>query len=152
LTNPNVIAIDANFTDDLSSAGLVVSPTPGVTNTCGGSVTAAAGATSVAFSNASLAVGSCTITVKVRASSDGVKNNSVTINSTAAGTGNTSSASLTVVNPPTIGKVFGAATIPVGGATSLTFTISNSNTSTALSGVAFTDTLPVGLAVTSPNN
>src|SRR5262249_19231366 len=46
---------------------------------------------------------------------------------------------------PTIAKAFGAASIPVGGATTLTFTVANPNASEALSGIKFTDTMPSGL-------
>jgi hypothetical protein len=52
--------------------------------------------------------------------------------------------------PPTISKTFGAASIPVGGSTSLTFTITNPN-SFSLSGISFSDTLPAGLVVATPN-
>jgi len=58
VNNPNVIAVDASFTDTLP-AGLVVAATPGVTNTCGGTVTAVAGSGSVSFSNGSLPIGAC---------------------------------------------------------------------------------------------
>ncbi len=152
VTNPNVIAVDASFTDTLP-AGLVVAATPGVTNTCGGTVTAVAGSGSISFSNASLPVGACSITVKVSSATDNVYNNTVTINSTAAGTGalSTSSASLTVINPPTIAKAFGAATIPLNGTTSLTFTLSSTNANLTLNGVAFTDNLPAGLVVATPS-
>jgi uncharacterized repeat protein (TIGR01451 family) len=152
VNNPNVIAVDASFTDTLP-AGLVVAATPGVTNTCGGTVTATAGSGSISFSNASLPVGACTITVKVSSPADGVFNNTVTINSTAAGTGaqSTSSATLTVINPPSITKAFGAATVPLNGTTSLTFTITNSNVNSALNGLAFTDSLPAGLVVATPS-
>ncbi len=151
ITNPNTIAIDANFTDSLP-AGLVVSPIPSVTNPCGGSVTAVAGASSVSFSNASLSVGACGISVNVRGTPDGVKSNSVTIDSAVAGTGNTASASLTIVSPPSIAKGFGAATIPINGATSLTFAIASSNVNITLTGVAFADALPAGLIVGTPSN
>src|SRR6185312_8040298 len=116
VTNPNPVAVDASFTDTLP-AGLIVAATPGVTNTCGGTVTATAGSGSIAFSNASLPVGACSITVKVSSATDGTFNNSVTINSSAAGTGaqSTSSATLTVINPPSITKAFGAATLPLNG-------------------------------------
>jgi hypothetical protein len=53
--------------------------------------------------------------------------------------------------PPTISKAFGAASIAILGTTSLTFTIANPSSSTALTGVAFSDTLPVGLVVATPN-
>ncbi|HEU4416959.1 MAG TPA: VCBS repeat-containing protein, partial [Candidatus Angelobacter sp.] len=151
--NPNVIAVDASFTDTLP-AGLVVAATPGVTNSCGGTVTATAGSGSVSFSNASLPVGACTITVNVSSAVDNVYSNSVTINSTAAGTGalSTSSANLTVINPPSIAKAFGAATIPLNGITSLTFTVSSSNANLTLNGVAFTDNLPPGLVIATPGN
>jgi uncharacterized repeat protein (TIGR01451 family) len=153
VNNPNVIAVDASFTDTLP-AGLVVAATPTITNTCGGTVTAVAGAGSVSFSNASLPVGACTISVHVSSATDNVYANSVTINSTAAGTGalSTSSANLTVINPPTIAKAFGAATIPLNGTTSLSFNIHSTNVNLTLSGIAFTDNLPAGLVVASPSN
>ena len=153
VNNPNVIAVDASFTDTLP-AGLVVAATPGVTNTCGGTVTAVAGSGSISFSNASLPVGACTITVKVSSATDNIYSNTVTINSTAAGTGaqSTSSANLTVINPPSITKAFGAATIPLNGTTSLTFTLSSSDANLTLNGVAFTDSLPSGLVVATPGN
>jgi probable HAF family extracellular repeat protein len=54
------------------------------------------------------------------------------------------------VAPPTIAKAFGAASIPFFTNTTLTFTLQNPN-STSLSGVAFTDPLPAGLIVATPN-
>src|SRR5207245_926249 len=83
--------------------------------------------------------------------SSGIKSNSVQVTSTEGGTGNTSNASLTVVAPPTVSKAFGAGSIPLNGSTSLSFTITNPNTASALSGVAFADTLPAGLVVSTPN-
>ena len=49
-------------------------------------------------------------------------------------------------NPPTITKAFAPSTIAVGGASTLTFTLTNPNAS-ALSGVKFLDTLPAGVQV-----
>src|SRR5258708_6468908 len=55
------------------------------------------------------------------------------------------------VSPPSIATAFGAASIPLNGATAFTFTISNPNGATSLTGVAFSDTLPSGLVVSTPN-
>ena len=59
------------------------------------------------------------------------------------GTGN--DVTLTAIGPPTIAKAFGAPSILVNGTTTLTFTLTNPNAGTALTGVGFTDTLPAGL-------
>jgi arabinogalactan endo-1,4-beta-galactosidase len=53
--------------------------------------------------------------------------------------------------PPTISKSFGVANVALSGTTSLTFALSNPNTGTSLAGIGFTDTLPAGLAVSTPN-
>ena len=54
------------------------------------------------------------------------------------------------VAPPSIAKVFGAAAIELFGGTRLTFTLNNPN-ATALTGIGFTDPLPAGLIVATPN-
>jgi hypothetical protein len=59
---------------------------------------------------------------------------------------------LVVASPATISKAFGLLAIPAGSSTSLTFTITNPNTVASLSGVAFSDTLPSGLLVATPND
>ncbi len=152
LNNPNTIAIDANFTDTLP-AGLTVASTPNVVNTCGGTVTATAGTGTISFTNATWAGGACTISVDLTApGTDGVLSNNVTLNSTAAGNSTQASANLTVIAPPAIAKAFGALTIPLGTTTSLTFTLSSSNSSLTLNGVSFTDSLPAGLVVASTPN
>src|SRR6185312_7027393 len=133
-------------------AGMVVAPTPSLTSSCGGTATATAGSSTVSLSGGTLASsGSCTVSVNVTDTTAGVKNNSVTISSTEGGPGNTSNASITVIAAPVITKAFGAGSIPLNGSTSLSFTIQNSNTTTAITGVAFADTLPVGLVISTPN-
>ena len=109
-----------------------------------GSVTAADSSTS-ANGVATLTVtgnqgGPVTITASATASTGAL----------VAGTGNP--ITFTVVGPPTISKSFGTASIPVNGTTSLSFTITNPAANTvSLSGIAFSDTLPAGTIVATPN-
>jgi arabinogalactan endo-1,4-beta-galactosidase len=53
--------------------------------------------------------------------------------------------------PPTISKAFGAASVALNAATTLTFALSNPNAGSSLSGVGFTDALPAGLVISTPN-
>jgi len=46
---------------------------------------------------------------------------------------------------------FAVAEVALKGTSSLTFTLSNPNTGTSLSGIGFTDTMPAGLMVATPN-
>jgi hypothetical protein len=52
---------------------------------------------------------------------------------------------------PLIGKTFGAASIPLNGTTSLTFTVSNPSPNATLGGVYFNDSMPSGIVVANPN-
>jgi hypothetical protein len=139
------------FTDNLPG-GIQVATTAGLSNTCGGTATAAPGSGLISLTAGTLgANASCSISVGLQAVSLGVENNSVSITSTEAGNGNASQATITVIGPPTISKVFGAATIFQNNNTSLTFNLTNPNTTVALTGVRFTDILPAGLVVSLPN-
>jgi hypothetical protein len=146
ITNPVINTISLTgiaFTDTLP-AGLVVATPNGLTGSCGGgTIAATAGSGAVTLAGATLASNvSCTFNVNVRGTTAGVQNNSVQVTATESGPGNTSNASITVVAPPVIIKAFGVASIPLNGTTSLTFTIQNNSTTTTLTGVGFTDTLP----------
>jgi uncharacterized repeat protein (TIGR01451 family) len=155
LSNPNAgtSLTGVGFTDTLPS-GLVVSTPNGLIGTCGGGTIAdVAGSGNVTLSAATLlATASCTFSVSVTGTTAGTKNNTTNATSTEGGTSTTASASLVVEAPPSISKAFGAAGIPLNGTTSLTFTITNPGANAAaLAGVAFTDTLPVGMVVATPN-
>ncbi|HJX27188.1 MAG TPA: hypothetical protein VJ885_04700, partial [Thermoanaerobaculia bacterium] len=60
--------------------------------------------------------------------------------------------SVVTVSAPNIAKSFSPNPIAVGGVSTLTFTITNPNAGTALTGVAFTDTFPAGLQVAATPN
>ena len=53
--------------------------------------------------------------------------------------------------PPTISKAFGAVSVALNGTTTLTFNLSNPNTTLSLSGIGFNDNLPAGQVVGTPN-
>jgi outer membrane protein W len=55
------------------------------------------------------------------------------------------------LSPVTISKSFGAGSIPLGGTTSLSFTISNATGPGFSTNIAFTDNLPAGLVVATPS-
>jgi hypothetical protein len=157
ITNPNNASslTGVGFTDTLP-AGVVVSTPNALTGTCGGgTITATAASGSVSLSGATLASSaSCTFSVSVTANTAGTKNNVTgAVTSAEGGPGNTASATLTVagISAPTITKAFAPTSIVVGGSSTLSFTITNSNAATAFTGVAFTDTLPAGVVVSTPN-
>lgn len=108
-----------------------------------GSSSVSAGVGSISLSN--LAAGSYPVSAVYQDSSN-----------TYAGSASLSTRKLLVIpvqlDPPQIAQAFGVPSIPLNGVTSLTFSISNPNSSSALSGVAFTDNFPSGLAVALPNN
>lgn len=145
------------FTDSLPS-GLSVAATPGMSTTCSGSPSWTTSAGTLTFGNptsASLAGGSsCTATVNITATTTGPHNNiSSYIYSTQSGNnigpGGIASASLNAIQAPIISKSFSPDPILLGQTSVLTITITNPNPSDALSSVAFTDDLPVGLTDSS---
>ncbi|HEY1436083.1 MAG TPA: choice-of-anchor C family protein, partial [Casimicrobiaceae bacterium] len=156
IRNPNDVPLNGvGFTDTLPP-GLVVSTPNGLTGGCGasGSIVATAGSDTVSLTSGSLPAGNtCTFQVNVTGTTLGIKNN--TTGPVGPGPGNPALASVTVipapVAPPTIAKSFSAVTIEVNESTKLSFTIDNPNKSNSLTGVSFTDLLPVGLRVSTPN-
>jgi large repetitive protein len=155
LTNPaqnTTVLTGVAFSDTFPTGVKVASPTNATTSNCGSPTFApVANATSISFSGGAIPVsGTCTVSVSVISVSEGSKlNTSGAVTSTNGGTGLTASATLSVnPNAPGISKVFGGTTMPQNGTTTLTFTISNPNPSSSLTGVAFTDNYPTGMTST----
>ena len=154
LTNPNVIPLTGvNFTDTLPAGlnfvfGTIAATCPGFGP---GPLTTASFTVNLATIPANA---SCTITISVLAVTPGVKvNTSSTLATNEAPTSlNPAIATVIVAIPPTISKSFGGlAVLPLNGVTPMTITITNPNSTTALSGVAVTDNFPTGLKVANPN-
>lgn len=147
LTNPNAAGsiVGLAFTDTYPGT-LVNAATPGLSNTCGGTATGNAGANQLTLTGGTLAAGaSCTVSVSVTSATAGLFNNSSgTVTSTNAANGAASAATLRINNRPTVTKSFSPASVGVGLPSTLTVTISNSNT-VAITGAAFTDTYPGAL-------
>ncbi len=159
LQNPAGNALSAvTFSDAL--VGMQVAATPAVVNGCGGAVTAVAGSNSIALNGGVLgASGSCSLSVNVVANSAGIfPNTSTGVSSTQSGAaGNPSNtATLTVIAPPQLSKSFAPVSVRSNSPSTMTLVVSNPNTSTTLTGVAFSDgsapAYPSGLANSTPAN
>ncbi len=119
---------------------------------CGGTVTTTAATRTIALTGGQLSAGgSCTFSVAVAGSTEGQYDNATGFLSSTEGGTSTSYAtdSLTVIAPPELGKSFSPTAILAGGTSTLAFTITNSNRLTALSGIGFSDTVPVGVTLGS---
>ena len=154
LTNVTSAAISGLAFTDTYPVGLVNSSTT-VTNTgCAGTATASATATNpgtLTLSAGTLAAGaSCSLSVNVQSATPGSYTNSLAAGAVASSIGtNASGASATLnVARPDISKNFTAVTVPLGGTTPLTITLGNS-TASAMTGAAFTDSLPAGLSASA---
>ncbi len=99
LTNPNAASIIGATFSDAYPANLVNAGAPAASTTCGGSVTGAAGGSSLALSGATIpAYGSCTVSVTVTSAIAGsYVNNTGAVTSTNAASGTSASATLTLL-------------------------------------------------------
>lgn len=150
LSNSNAAAITGVAFTDSYPANLVNAAAPSASTTCGGSLTAVAGGTSVSLSGGTIpAVGSCTVSISVTSSVAGSYANDIPVGAVTSinagsNTAASASATLAVLDRPGVSKAFSPASIPGGGGSTLTITLSNTNV-VAITGVAFTDTYPAGL-------
>ncbi len=146
IANTNSSALSGvAFTDNFPS-GLVIASSPAITaSNCGTTPSAAAGATALALSGGSIAAGAtCSISVAVSSSTPNTYLNTAGGVSAAqfSGTGAVSNtASLSVLQPPTLVLGFSPNPELSGVTTTLTATLTNPN-AVALTGVAFTVTYP----------
>ncbi len=152
LTNPNTSAITGVTFTDTYPANMVNAVSPNLTNTCGGTTTAAASAGTLSISGGAIpASGSCTMTVDVTATAEGTYTNTLAANTVTATNANAGpsadvAASTTAYWPPTLSKTFGTATLASGSSTTLTLTLANpAGNSAAITGVQADDTFPTGL-------
>jgi hypothetical protein len=155
-SNPNATLGLSGISFSLAlPAGLVVATPNGVAGGVGtGTITALAGSSTISLSGGTLAaLGSAWFSVNVTGTAPGLKSTTTSaVTSTEGGMGEPASASINVAAPPTISEAFGVPATTVGRSTTLRFTITNpAENADALSGIGFTDMLPAGLVVASPN-
>ncbi|MEM7584608.1 MAG: hypothetical protein AAF560_14555, partial [Acidobacteriota bacterium] len=140
------------FVDTLPTEIVLATPVNAV-NTCGGTLTAVDGGTSVTLSGGTAAIGAvCTISVDVTSSTPGTHTNLTGDLTSSLGNSGTATDTLTVNPPPTFAKSFAPDPIIFGATSTLTFTIDNTASTVAATSLAFSDTLPTEIVVTTPAN
>lgn len=173
--NPNTFQLtNASWTDDLVGVqpGLYIANPPNVVTTCGGAavVTAVANSTTLSLANGTVPAqagatpGQCYVEVNVSSVTTGNLINTIPANElssdgndggTPVNITNTTPASATItvigVSNPSLSKGFAPNTIFVGQYSTLTIRLNNNDASTTLTGAAYTDTLPAGLVIETPN-
>lgn len=158
LSNPNLIPANNTTFSDTLPAGVIVAPSPNLTNSCGGTVTATAGSGVVTLTNGTIpkavggVVGQCQISVSVISAASNTYVNQIpanTVNSSLGSNPQSADATLLVISaaPVTGNKTFLPANLHGNGSpTTMTITLNNSN-AISLTNAAFTDPLPSGLQV-----
>jgi uncharacterized repeat protein (TIGR01451 family) len=152
VTNPNASPITITTLTDIFPAGMTLANITTAT-TCTGTVaittdagaTLATGATGIRISGAVVAANnSCLVTVNVTSNAPGTYLNVIAPGGLVTSVGNNAfpaSATIDVLNRPTITKAFAPAIISPNAVSTLTLTLLNTNGQT-LTGATFTDTFP----------
>ncbi|HEX4956473.1 MAG TPA: hypothetical protein VF017_24055 [Thermoanaerobaculia bacterium] len=142
-----------SFTDNLPAGVVVATPANASTTCTGGTLTAVAGSGTISYTGGSVAAGdSCTVLVNVTATTPGVLVNTSGVLTSSSGSSGTATDSLTVNPQPSFAKAFLPDVIPPGGTAVLAFTVGNTGSTVAATGLDFTDNLPAGMVVASPAN
>ena len=166
--NPNVFQLtNASWTDNLifEQPGLSIATPVGLTNTCGGSVTAVAGSTSLSLNGGTVpaqsgvTTGSCTVSINVTSTTPGNLINTIlagALSSAGGGTTitNTLPASATLhidaIQTPSVTKSFSPGTIWVDGVSQLTIVIRNNDPNITLNQASLRDDLPTDVFLANP--
>ena len=173
--NPNIFPLtSASWTDNLIGVqpGLFIANPANVVNTCGaiGDVTAVPGTTTLSLANGTVPAqagatpGQCYVEVNVSSVTPGNLINTIPAGNlssqgddggTIVSITNTTPASATItviaVSPPSLSKGFVPNTIFAGQNSVMTIRLNNNDADTNLTGATYTDTLPAGLIVATPN-
>jgi hypothetical protein len=154
LSNPNlsIATLTAPLVDMLPS-GLTVAGS--ASNTCGGTVTAPIGGSTVTLTGGAIpADSSCTVTVMVTGKTAGSYLNTLAIGALQTSNGNNLApaiATLTItaipIVPPTVSKSFNPSTVNIGANSLLTITLNNPSGVAAKLSAPFTDNFPSGVVV-----
>jgi uncharacterized repeat protein (TIGR01451 family) len=145
ISNPDASVHSVNFDDTLPAGMQLV--TGSQTTTCAlPAVVMSGNSRDLSFTDPVLADTSCTVSASLQGVQPGFWDNSVDV-SIDANPPTPIDASIDVVAPPSLSVAFAQSPLGLDGTTPLSFTITNPNPSFALSGVAFTDTLPAGLVI-----
>jgi LPXTG-site transpeptidase (sortase) family protein len=166
--NPNPFQLtNASWTDNLVGVqpGILIANPVNLSNSCGGTVTAVPGGTTLSLSGGTVPAqvgttpGSCTVAIDVTSTTLGNLINTIpagALTSTGGGLSvtNTSPASATLhvggVQPPTINKSFSPGSIWVGQTSQLSIAITNNDFTTTLTQASLTDDLPANVFLANP--
>lgn len=149
-----IVAEDIAFADEMP-AGMQIAASPAVSNSCGGVVTASAGASRISLSGGEVAAGdSCLLEVDVTLLTVGAAVNVTDTLTSSLGNSGTATATLTATaaDAPGFSKSFNPASIVQGNISRLEFAINNTAVGVAATDLAFVDTFPAGLALASTPN
>ena len=158
---PNDQTGDSPAIIDTMPAGLQIVPGTSSTNCAGGVTSTGVDGSGNHFLRLDgglfPASNACQVQVQVTTATTGTYLNQIPVGALRTTTGSASpdaaEALLRVVQPPVITKAFGPAAIPIGGTSTITFTISNPNVAallpTGISGIAFSDVM-TNMQVASP--
>ena len=145
-------ASSLNFTDNLPAGVVVATPSGGTTNCTNGTLTAVDGSSTITYTGGTVMAGaSCTVTLDVTGTTVGTHTNTSEDLTSSSGNSGTATDDLTVNPQPGFAKNFVPNPILIGGVSTLTFTIDNSASSVDATSLAFTDNLPTGVIISTPN-
>ena len=152
-SSSSLSATALDFTDNFPAGMTVANPSNAATTCIGGTVTAVSGAAVVGLTGGTVAdLTACTVVVDVASNTIGLNQNISGDLTSSLGNSGPAQADLTISGLPSMTKSFDDAQVFVGQATTLRIVIDNSTTALGITGLNFSDDLPVGMAVATPDN